>query len=300
MGGSIIDIISKPASTIIVNTSNPGVVMESPGGVARNIVDVLGQFGCCNSGSGGDDHDDHDHDYNVKFYTALGYDSRGACVYDSVMKYGNVDVVNTYGNNGNNDNDVNTSVYNAILDHNNDLNVAIVDVDGLKYIKSPEQDVFDGTDLFVFDSNAEVDEISKALDRAERSVKTKVFWEPTSIPKTKCVIEHGLISKIDYAKPNYDEFIQIATSLGYDVDDDEDVLFEKVQKRMRNGAVLFISMGSTGVIVVNDNGVKRYIADPLTVSLSKSLASLFFVKHAVLYENGFCNDERRLLYFIDD
>ena len=65
VGGAVVDLVARPSdgSDLILGTSNPGVVVESDGGVGRNVAEVLGRLGA-----------------KPILYTAVGNDSLGHAI----------------------------------------------------------------------------------------------------------------------------------------------------------------------------------------------------------------------------
>jgi pseudouridine kinase len=105
VGGANMDICASPASRMRMHDSNPGSVVTSPGGVARNIAENLARLGV-----------------DCRLVAAVGADHYG----DVLMQQGraagiDMDAVLRFG-------DAQTSTYVSLLDESGDMHVAVNDM----------------------------------------------------------------------------------------------------------------------------------------------------------------------------
>jgi pseudouridine-5'-phosphate glycosidase/sugar/nucleoside kinase (ribokinase family) len=254
MGGIVLDIIMKPADgqRLLLGTSFPATCKECEGGVARNVAEVLGRLGS-----------------RPLLYSAVGSDARAAAMIGHLAEECGVvapfDTVHVVEG-------ANTATYFAVLNESGELHTACADMDVLKYIQPPPQEVINQASLLFLDANAPVTILHQTALYA-CSAGTKVFFEPTSVPKAALASRHeGFLSCITYASPNIDELSALADGWRNTTDDhdilesDDDLslvrpLAEKVINRMHpNEAYLIITCGAKGVLLVSRKGLGGALA----------------------------------------
>lgn len=177
VGGINIDIEGSPYGTLIMADSNPGKVNQSFGGVGRNIVENIARLG-------GD----------VAMLSLTGDDFMGASAKDQLEKLG-VDVHNIFQMPGEN-----TGMYLSILNHKNDMELAICNMDILEKItpqfledKMPE---LNQSRVVGIDCNL----MSETLEYLVKHCKTPLFLDPVSASKAERVKE--MIGGFHTIKPN--------------------------------------------------------------------------------------------------
>ena len=246
VGGAVVDMVARPAdgSDLILGTSNPGVVVESDGGVGRNVAEVLGRLGA-----------------QPVLFTAVGDDSLGRAIAqrleDECGVVGADATVNFVPG-------TSTATYLAVMNSIGDLHAAIADMSVSSSIPVPPEAVLKSADIVVMDANAPVATLVETARLAFRS-GAKVFFEPTSVPKAfELGREKDFLSYLSYAFPNVDELLAMAMSDGWSVPDVD--VREAAQDDMRiitiaaeellgqmqpSGAHLIITMGKEGVLLAS-------------------------------------------------
>jgi pseudouridine-5'-phosphate glycosidase/pseudouridine kinase len=189
LGGTVLDIVAKPKAKLLLGTSNPSDCAESDGGVARNVAEVLGRLGS-----------------KPLLYSAVGDDARGQALKQRQEDYGIQDsnlticTVESF----------NTATFLAVLEGaTSDLHTACADMAVMSEIQVPPREVLEQAEMLVFDANPPVTILREAAQIAS-DLGLDVFFEPTSVPKTKLVAQDpALMRCLTGAFPNLDELIAI-------------------------------------------------------------------------------------------
>ena len=226
IGGITVDIEGVPNNKLISKDSNPGEVNFSYGGVGKNIAQNMVKL-----------------DIDVSMLSAVGNDLYG----ESVLRYCKnegikVDDVLVLNNKS-------TAVYMSILDHERDMEIAIINMDTFdeitwKYIKEKEKKIIDA-DLVVIDTN-----MSKSLlDYIVNNYKDKKFFlDPVSTIKAEKAKES--IGKFTIIKPNKIEAEKLS---GIRITDNKS-LEEAGKFFIKQGVEnVFITLGKEGVYYHNCN-----------------------------------------------
>lgn len=276
MGGIVLDMIMKPADgqRLLLGTSFPATCKECEGGVARNVAEVLGRLGS-----------------RPLLYSAVGDDARAAAMIGHLAEVCGVvapfDTVRVVEG-------ANTATYFAVLNESGELHTACADMDVLKYIQLPPHEVINHAELLFLDANAPVAILHQAASYACSS-GTKVFFDPTSVPKAVLASRHeGFLSCVTYASPNVDELSAMADGWR-NTDDDHEILesdndlslvrpiAEKVINRMNpKEAHLIITCGAKGVLLVSRRGLGS------TVSYQRFAAPKMVVQNATGAGDSLC------------
>ncbi len=230
IGGANIDIHGIPETKVKMKDSNPGDIVYSYGGVARNIAENICRINNKNE---------------VVFVSAIGNDVYGKKMYeDCLLLNMNMDYTirtDEYG----------TSTYLAILDSDQDMLVAIADMKILDllsddYLHKVVNEINED-DIVVLDTNLNQETISYFLSK----VNAKVYCDPISAAKAMKIKEH--ISKIYMIKPNKLEAEIIS---GIKINGPEDyvnILNYFVDKGCKE---VIVTLGKEGVIATNS---KEYL-----------------------------------------
>lgn len=181
IGGCNFDIKARSQEANRLGTSNPGTVITSAGGVARNIAHNLSRLGA-----------------HVALLAAVGNDAMG----DSVLaetRNARVDVsrirrVNT-----------STGAYIAVLDSNGELVTAMSDMQATESLTpaaiAESTGLLEAARLVVADCNVPLPALEMIADVA----RERLLVEPVSIAKSRKLfhlLERGAIA---YATPNFDQ-----------------------------------------------------------------------------------------------
>lgn len=244
VGGAVVDLVARPSdgSDLILGTSNPGVVVESDGGVGRNVAEVLGRLGA-----------------KPILYTAVGNDSLGHAIAQRLEEECGVvhteATVNFVSN-------ASTATYLAVMNSIGDLHTAIADMNVSSNIPIPPPEVLAQADIVVMDANAPIDALVETAHLSSH-VGAKVFFEPTSVPKAALLGQNkAFLSHLSYAFPNVDELMAMSDGWSVSKEDAREALTddmktiklaaEELLLQMRtSGAHLVITMGKDGVLLAS-------------------------------------------------
>lgn len=186
IGGCNFDIKAKSTEANKLGTSNPGTVITSAGGVARNIAHNLARLGA-----------------KVSLLSAIGRDAMGDSVLETTRAAG-VDVsrVQRVANA--------TGTYIAILDRNGELITAMNDMQAVENL-TPElvrtdADTLASARLVVADCNLPFASLSAIAEIA----RDKLLIEPVSVPKSQKLFKLLETGSLAYATPNFDQIEALA------------------------------------------------------------------------------------------
>lgn len=230
IGGSNID-LKAYSENYLPNTSNPGHIEESLGGVGRNIAENLGIIG-----------------NEVTLLTSVGDDHFGKKLIEETSRSKvNLDYVKITDKEK-------TGLYLAHLDKKGELIAAISGMEIMNsidksYIKANEE-VIKNSSLVIFDTNLNSDVIKYILQITKKN-KITTFGEPVSIDKGKKLLKQ--LENIDYLSPNLDE-AEMLLGLEVKSEDDFSLRLEKLKAKYnsyKNYPVMFVSCGEKGVLILS-------------------------------------------------
>lgn len=186
IGGCNFDIKAKSAEANKLGTSNPGAVITSAGGVARNIAHNLARL-----------------DAKVSLISAVGRDAMG----DSVLRItagAGVDVSRVLQVTGS------TGTYIAVLDRDGELVTAMNDMKAMEQL-TPEiiranADMLSAARLVVADCNLPLESLHAIAEIA----RGKLLIEPVSVPKSRKLFKLLEAGPVAYATPNFDQIEALA------------------------------------------------------------------------------------------
>lgn len=177
VGGINIDIEGSPYGTLIMADSNPGKVSQAFGGVGRNIVENIARMG-------GD----------AAMLSLTGNDFMGISAREQLENLG-VDVHNIFPIDGEN-----TGMYLSILNHKNDMEIAICNMDILEKITpaflADKMDDLNSSKVVGVDCNL----MPETLDYITRECRAPLFLDPVSVSKADRV--KPMIGRFHTIKPN--------------------------------------------------------------------------------------------------
>lgn len=220
IGGANIDIAGYPFEALRKSDSNPGQVNVSIGGVGRNIAENLVKLG-----------------NHTKMFTVVGEDIHGDKIIveseQSGIDMSHVKRVSKYG----------TGTYLAVLDEDNDMEVAIASMDIFKemdrsYIDEHRQ-IISASQIVVFDTNLE----EEVFDYAVQLFKNNLLFLDT-VSNKKALRAKKLIGYFHTIKPNKMEAEVLS---GIEINTDKDL--EKAADYLHQEGVVnvFITLGEEGV-----------------------------------------------------
>ena len=168
IGGANVDIKGRAAERMVAGTSNPGEVMISVGGVARNIAENLARLGV-----------------ETSLVTVLGDDPNGRMILDACAS-ANVDLTHALvGPSA-------TGTYLAILDSNGELVSAVSDMRNIEWLPVGHLELLTkpllDADFVVADCNIAAACLSWLCAFAARHAK-RLLIEPVSVPKVRKLLD---------------------------------------------------------------------------------------------------------------
>ena len=225
IGGANIDISGKAAADLKLKDSNPGKVSLSFGGVARNIAENLARLGI-----------------PVIFISAFSDDLLSVSMLKH-LKSLKIDTTNSKVVKN-----ATTATYLALLNQDNDMEVAISDTSILskldKNYLQPIIKKIKPKDILVIDTNLEV----SAIDYIFKHCKGKIFVDTISTAKTKKIKPY--LNQIYAIKPN---ILEAETIVNHKILKEKDII-EAAKKISKLGVnKTFISLGKMGAYGFVDN-----------------------------------------------
>ncbi|MFW5786674.1 MAG: carbohydrate kinase family protein [Halanaerobiales bacterium] len=243
IGGCNID-IKGYSKKYQAHTSNPGHIIESPGGVGCNIA--------CNLGSMGD---------NITLLTAVGNDHYGHLLMETINEFGvNTKYILQSG-------DKRSGIYSAHLDIEGDLIGAISDMKVLdeitvSYLKK-HTDIMRRASVIVLDTNLNK-KVIKFVVNIAGEYDIKVVVEPVSIDKSRKIM--SLLKDIDYLTPN---LIEAEVLLGLKAG--KKMKFSKRLKRLEESYLkanlktpILVTCGRRGICLLKGNKKRLFKAREIT------------------------------------
>lgn len=226
VGGINIDIEGSPNETLLMADSNPGKVTTAFGGVGRNIVENIARMG-------GD----------IAMISLTGDDFMGNSAKEQLEELG-ADVTNVIHVPGEN-----TGMYLSILNHKNDMELAICNMDILERL-TPEfmenkMEILNSSEIVCIDCNLK----EETLDYITANLDVPLFLEPVSASKAKKV--KNFIGRFHTIKPNR---IEAELLSGIKITDDES-LFRAGKWFCDQGVKrVFISLSEKGAYYRDEEG----------------------------------------------
>lgn len=188
IGASAIDLKATVGSPLVPETSNPGFVTATPGGVGRNIAEVLARLGT-----------------SVRLVSRVADDPFGRLVLAETEAAG-VDIADVHTD------AERTATYVATLDSDGSLSVAVadfaaIDTMTLDHVTSLS---FDGVAHVVLDANLPTPVLTAALERAAEA-GAMVTIEPVSVAKAGRLADLASAYPAHLLTPNEDEYAALAS-----------------------------------------------------------------------------------------
>ncbi|WP_028021933.1 PfkB family carbohydrate kinase [Enterovibrio calviensis] len=221
IGGTNIDVVGQPQSTLIPRDSNPGHVSHSSGGVGRNIAENLARLGT-----------------DVKLISVVGDDTYGNLVLNQTRRAGvDVRAVNILKGQT-------TSTYLSLLDHDGDMLAAVADMSILDKLDvsliSQHADIIRHAESIVVDTNLSDSVLAYIFSHFSDQA---IYLDTVSA--TKAVKARPYLSHIHTLKPNLVEAQMIS---GLPVDSKNDINNVADWFIAQGVKRLFLSMGADGIL----------------------------------------------------
>jgi pseudouridine kinase len=187
IGASAIDLKATGAAPLVGGTSNPGHVTATPGGVGRNIAEVLARLGT-----------------RVRLVSRVAADPFGRLVLAETALAG-VDVAGVRSD------AERTATYVAALDADGSLSVAVSDFAAIDTmtVEHLAGVAFDGLAHVVLDANLPTAVLAAALDRGV-AAGAMVTIEPVSVAKAGRLADLATAYPAHLITPNEDEYAALA------------------------------------------------------------------------------------------
>ncbi len=240
IGGMVMDMRGQPMSKLKLQTSNPGILRQIPGGVGRNICENLFRLKC-----------------NPLIISAVGDDLIGDALFLHGKNLG-LDLQGIYKLD-----DQSTAIYTAILDEFGDLHTAIADMTIFDQLNSERilafADQISQTSIVIVDTNLPRDSL---VTISEFCIDKQIpLWiEPVSIEKSKKVTT--ILENTTYISPNINELGALADKKVSSLADIYTASQILLNKGVQN---LLVTLGSDGVILANATGFHHFPAIPTSV-----------------------------------
>lgn len=262
IGGANVDRKFHITNKVQLGTSNPVVASESVGGVARNIAENLGRLG-----------------NKVKLLTTVGQDADAQLIEQTSRPYIGMDVVEKLEGEQ-------TGSYSAVLDAEGDLvialaNMAIYDALTPALVEKHMATLINAVAL-VIDLNCPKETVEYVQHIAiERNIPFIIV--PVSSPKMNRMPDD--LTGVSYFICNRDE----AETYLHMTLTDETSYEQAVQQLLAKGAAhVVLTLGSEGVVVGDDKGLRQYVAHKISDVKDVTGAGDAFVSaclHGVLQED---------------
>lgn len=181
IGGANVDIKGRAAERMVAGTSNPGEVMISVGGVARNIAENLARLGV-----------------ETSLVTVLGDDPNGRMIREACITAG-VDLSHSLIGPGP------TGTYIAILDSDGELASAVSDMRNIEWLPVGHLELLTkplrDADFIVADCNIAAACLSWLCSFAATHAK-HLLIEPVSVPKARKLLDFKREAPVFAITPN--------------------------------------------------------------------------------------------------
>lgn len=226
IGGINIDIEGCPRKPLVPSDSNPGDISISYGGVGRNIVENVARLGG-----------------NVAMISLTGDDFLGKNARDHLAGLG-VDVSGIVHRSG-----CNTGMYLSILDHENDMALAICNMDILEHITAgflaDKLERLASSKVVAVDCNLD----AETLDYITSELQVPLFLDPVSASKAGRV--KPMIGRFHTIKPNR---IEAELLSGIKIVDDQSLKRAGAWFCQQGVERVFISLGQDGAYYRDQEG----------------------------------------------
>jgi pseudouridine-5'-phosphate glycosidase/pseudouridine kinase len=220
VGGACIDVQAKGA--LMGNTSVPGTVHQSLGGVGRNIAECIARMRSAALASGVSDPGASTGVGAPKLVTCVGKDMSG----DNIIR--GCDLVGIDTSLVQRSDTRQTATYVAMIDEGGEMTNAVADMDIISELDaevlSAMQSHIAAAPLVVADGNLSVSTL-KSLCAIGKASGTPVLFEPVSVPKVAKAVD--VLDSLTMIKPNSDELMRLCELVGVPTHDEAGVIQER-------------------------------------------------------------------------
>ena len=192
IGGSNIDLTGVPLQNLVPETSNPGRIYRSPGGVGRNIAHNLALLGV-----------------PTYLLSSLGDDAFGREILEETRQAG-VGVEHLRVLRGER-----SGIYLSVLGERHDLAVAVSDMEVMRTIDTEyltqHENLLSQSSIVVLETNLETESLRHAVELC-RKHRIPYLIEPVSIEKSKKLLD--IPGQLDTISPNLSELATLSRNMG--------------------------------------------------------------------------------------
>ncbi len=230
IGGVNCDITGKSFEKIVTETSNPGTIKITSGGVGGNIAQNLSLLGV-----------------KTALLSSMGNDEFGKFFLNDIKNKGinteHILASHKYS----------TGIYIAILNDAGELTLGLSDMSviceiNVDYLKK-KSPVLKDCKYIICDTNLKRESILFLIEFANKN-RIPICIEPVSVSKSKSLI--GLLNGIDIITPNKDELFSLA---GLSDDNIELAAALLLKKGVKS---IILTLGSEGLMLINQEGIKKF------------------------------------------
>jgi len=259
IGGATVDIDGFVENALVRQTSNPGTIHVSVGGVARNVAENLVRLGV-----------------DTTLIAALGDDLFGKYLLDKCLRTGigveRVHILRGYG----------TALYMAAYNPGGEMELAVSQLDAVEAL-SPEllerdASIIRAAEVVVLDTNLSRETIAYLLTEFP---ETDFFVDPVSVSKAEKV--KGMIGQCHTIKPNHSEAAVLSGKQAGDTSAAEDMVRYLVHAGVEQ---VFISMGNEGVCFGDRSATARIAAPDIKIVSDSGAGDAFMAGLVYAHLNG--------------
>lgn len=255
IGGANVDIIGYGTKKLIKNESNNGHILESTGGVGRNIADNMSRLGI-----------------NTSFITALGSDNRADFILEDLKKL-KINVDGVYIIDGER-----TSVYLALLDENRDMLYAINDMDVILKLTpnllQKKIGIVQNASLCVLDTNLS----KQTIDFLLNEDGVNYFVDSVSVNKSEKIKD--VLDRIYFLKANKYEAEFLGDTKITDLESARICGRNLINKGLKS---LVITLGEEGSIYFDKNGEFFIYSEKISVKNASGAGDAFMAGYIYGY-----------------
>ena len=239
IGGINVDIKGYPSSELIPETSNPGRVYMSPGGVGRNIAHNLALLGV-----------------PVYLLGAVGDDGFGHQVLNSTKEAGvYIDTVRMLKQH-------HTGTYLSVLDDAYDLAVAVSDMEITHYVDHEyihmHRKLIEQSCFVVLETNLDKNVLDEVVNICKQA-RVPCLIEPVSLEKAKKL--RAIARSIDYITPNILE-LGVLYQGNIELPEQLETVCSQLRKDYKN---ILVTLGEKGVYYQGNEGSGLYPSSSVEV-----------------------------------
>lgn len=212
IGGANIDVKGKPKNVMQWDTSNPGTIQVSHGGVGRNVAHYLGLL-----------------NIPVNYFTAVGDDEAGREILEK-LRHANVQTREAILSKK-----APTGKYLAILNEKGDMQIAVSDTEVMKKVTPrfliAKEGIIMKSRIVVIDTNLTTRAIFHVASLCNRE-KIPLIVDPVSAAKSRKLL--GILPKIDYLTPDINELSSLSGKLIKKEGDQKTAVMQLMKKGVKN------------------------------------------------------------------